>query len=57
MDVDPLLLAADKPKLDLLLRRFSGMKEAALEILSQICDLFFFSFKVHQVGGTMGAAI
>lgn len=33
------------------------MKIAALEKSVPICDIFFFYFKVHQAGGTMGAAI
>jgi hypothetical protein len=33
------------------------MKKAALEKNVPECDIFFFFFKVHQVGGTMGAAI
>jgi len=30
------------------------MKKAALEKFVPNCDIFFFFFKVHQVGGTMG---
>jgi hypothetical protein len=43
--------------LDLLFERFSGMKKAALEKFVPKCDILSFFFKVHQVGGTMGAAM
>jgi len=33
------------------------LKKAALEKVVPECDIFFFFSKVHQVGGTMGAAI
>jgi len=33
------------------------MKKAALEKYVPEPDIFFFFFKVHQAGGTMGAAI
>jgi hypothetical protein len=33
------------------------MKKAALEKYIPKCDIFFFFFKLHQEGGTMGAAI
>ena len=46
-----------KAGLDLLFERFSGMKKAALEKFVPKCDILSFFFKVHQVGGTMGAAI
>jgi hypothetical protein len=52
-----LLLPADKPIWIYFFGRFSGMKIAALEKSVPICDIFFFFFKVHCVGGTMGAAI
>jgi hypothetical protein len=52
-----LLLPANKPDWIYFFRRFSGMKKAALEKFVPKCDIFFFFFKVHQVGGTMGAAI
>jgi hypothetical protein len=55
--LDTLLLPADKPDWIYLSGRFSGMKKAALEILSRFCDSSFFLLKVHQAGGTMGAAI
>jgi hypothetical protein len=57
MDIDQLLLPADKPDWIYFFGRFSGMKKAALEKNVPECDIFFFFFKVHQVGGTMGAAI
>ena len=41
--LDTLLLPADKPVWIYFFGRFSGMKKAALEILSRICDFFFFS--------------
>jgi hypothetical protein len=52
-----LLLPADKPDWIYFFGRFSGMKKAALEILSHFCDFFLFLLKVYQAGGTMGAAI
>jgi len=55
--LDTLLLPVDKPDWIYLFERFSGMKKAALEKFVPKCDIFFFFFKVHQVGGTMGAAI
>lgn len=55
--IDTLLLPADKPVWIYFFGRFSGMKKAALEKFVPKCDIFFFFFKVHQVGGTMGAAI
>jgi len=55
--IDTLLLPADKPDWIYFFGRFSGMKKAALEKFVPKCDIFFFFFKVHQVGGTMGAAI
>jgi len=57
LDIDTLLLPADKPNWFYLFERSSGMKKAALEKSVPKCDIFFFLFKVHQVGGTMGAAI
>ena len=57
LDIDTLLLPADKPVWIYFFGRFSGMKKAALEKFVPKCDIFFFFFKVHQVGGTMGAAI
>jgi len=57
LDIDTLLLPADKPDWIYFFGRFSGMKKAALEKFVPKCDIFFFFFKVHQVGGTMGAAI
>jgi len=54
MDIDQLLLLADKPDWIYFFGRFSGMKKAALEKNVPKCDIFFFFFKVHQVGGTMG---
>ena len=56
-DVVLLLLPADKPGWIYFFGRFSGMKKAALEKFVPKCDIFFFFFKVHQVGGTMGAAL
>jgi hypothetical protein len=55
--IDTLLLPTDKPGWIYFFGRFSGMKKAALEKFVPKCDIFFFFFKVHQVGGTMGAAI
>ena len=55
--LDTLLLPADKPVWFYLFERFSGMKKAALEIFCPKCDILFFLFKVHQAGGTMGAAV
>jgi len=55
--LDTLLLPADKPVWIYFFGRFSGMKKAALEKFAPKCDIFFFFFKVHQVGGTMWAAI
>ena len=55
--IDTLLLPADKPVWIYFFGRFSGMKKAALEILPHFCDFFFFLLKVHQAGGTMGAAM
>lgn len=57
LDFDTLLLPADKPDEFYLLGRFSGMKKAALEKFVPKCDILFFFFQVHQVGGTMGAAV
>jgi len=57
LDIDLLLLPADKPVWIYFFGRFSGMKKAALEILSQNVIFFLFFSKLHQVGGTMGAAI
>ncbi len=57
LDIDPLLLPANKPDGIYFFGRFSEMKKAALEKIVPKCDIFFFFFKVHQVGGTMGAAI
>jgi len=57
LDIDTLLLPADKPDWFYLFERFSGMKKAALEKNCPECDILFFFFKVHQAGGTMGAAI
>jgi hypothetical protein len=54
MDIDSLLLPADKPKLDLLLERSSGMKKAALEKLSPKCEIFFFSLKSIKWAGRWG---
>jgi hypothetical protein len=54
MDIDPLLLPADKPKLDLLFGRFPGRKKAALEILSRKCEIFSFSFKSIKWAGRWG---
>jgi len=53
---DTLLLPADKPVRIYFFERFSGMKKAALEKFVPKCDIFFFFSKVHQAGGTMGAA-
>ena len=55
--LDPLLLPADKPVWIYFFGRFSRMKKAALEILSQNVIFSLFFSKLHQVGGTMGAAI
>ena len=55
--IDTLLLPADKPGWIYFFGRFSGMKKAALEKFVPKCDIFFFFFKVHQAGGTMGAAL
>ena len=55
--LDTLLLPADKPVWIYFFGRFSEMKKAALEKFVPKCDIFFFFSKVHQVGGTMGAAI
>ncbi len=33
------------------------MKKAALDNFCPKCDILFFFFKVHQAGGTMGAAV
>jgi hypothetical protein len=55
--VDLLLLPADKLDWIYFFERSSGTKKAALEKFVPKCDIFFFFFKVHQVGGTMGAAI
>ncbi|MFB0551823.1 MAG: hypothetical protein ACETWQ_00785 [Phycisphaerae bacterium] len=54
LDIDPLLIPADKPVWICFFGRFSGMKKAALEILSQICDLFFFSLKSIKWAGRWG---
>jgi len=54
LDIDPLLLAADKPVRIYYLTRFSGMKKAALEILSQICEISFFSLKTIKWAGRWG---
>ena len=54
LDIDPLLLAADKPVRIYFLPRFSGMKKAALEILSQICEISFFSLKTIKWAGRWG---
>ena len=54
LDIDLLLLPADKPVWIYFFGRFSGMKKAALEILSQNVIFFLFFSKLHQVGGTMG---
>jgi hypothetical protein len=42
LHLDTLLLLADKPKLDLLLERSSGMKKPPLKKLSQHMIFFFF---------------
>jgi hypothetical protein len=52
-----LLLPADEPDWFYFFERFSGMKKTALEKFVPKCDIFFFFFKVHQAGGTMGAVI
>lgn len=54
LDIDTLLIPADKPAWIYFFARFSGMKKAALEILSQICDLFFFSLKSIKWAGRWG---
>jgi hypothetical protein len=54
LDIDTLLLPADKLAWIYLCARFSGMKKAALEFLSQICDLFFFSLKSIKWAGRWG---
>jgi hypothetical protein len=54
MDIDPLLLPADKPKLDLLFGGFSGEKKAALENVSQKCEIPLFSFKSIKWAGRWG---
>ncbi len=54
LDIDQLLLPAEKPDWIYFFERFSGMKKAALEKFVPKCDIFFFFSKDHQVGGTMG---
>jgi hypothetical protein len=44
MDIDTLLLPADKPDWIYFFGRFSGMKKAALEKFIPKCDIFFFFF-------------
>jgi hypothetical protein len=60
LDIDPLLLfdhRQNKPAQICFFGRLSEMKKAALEKYVPKCDIFFFFLKVHQAGGTMGAAI
>ena len=54
LDIDLLLLPADKPDRIYLFGRFSGMKKAALEILSRIYEIFFFSLKTIKWAGRWG---
>jgi len=52
--LDPLLLPADKPVWIYLFGRFSEMKKAALEILSQNVIFFLFSLKSIKWAGRWG---
>jgi hypothetical protein len=52
--VDLLLLPADKPEWIYFFERLSGMKKAALEKLSQKCEIFFFSLKSIKWAGRWG---
>jgi len=54
LDIDPFLLPADKPVWIYFLPRFSGMKKAALEILSQNVIFSFFSLKSIKRAGRWG---
>jgi len=54
LDIDPLLLPADKPVWIYFLPRFSGVKKAALEKIVPECDIFFFSLKSIKWAGRWG---
>ncbi|MFB0555542.1 MAG: hypothetical protein ACETWQ_19735 [Phycisphaerae bacterium] len=54
LDIDPLLLPADKPVWIYFLTSFSGMKKAALENLSQNMIFSFFSLKSIKWAGRWG---
>jgi len=54
LDIDTLLLPADKPVWIYFLPRFSGMKKAALEKVVPKCDIFFFSLKSIKWAGRWG---
>ena len=54
LDIDPLLLPADKPIWIYFFERFSGMKKAALEKFVPECDIFFFSLKSIKWAGRWG---
>jgi hypothetical protein len=54
LDIDPLLLPADKPVWIYFFERFSGMKKAALEKFVPECDIFFFSLKSIKWAGRWG---
>jgi len=51
---DTLLLAAEKPGWIYFFGKPSGMKKAALEKLSQKCEIFFFSLKSIKWAGRWG---
>ena len=54
LDIDPLLLPADKPDWIYFFERSSGMKKAALEKFVPKCDIFFFSLKSIKWAGRWG---
>jgi len=54
LDIDPLLLPANKPDGIYFFGRFSGMKKAALEKIVPKCDISFFSLKSIKWAGRWG---